>query len=346
MLIRKFLFALLVAGCFGALHFSAFAEEITLKDGNTLTGTVEKVTDEKVVLSTDSGRAKTRVRFDEMTPETEYRIRNRYRTPESAEEHLELGMFARKHKFFSRARDQIKKARAKAQDTSLKDRADKILNELDQEEAAHLFQKGNMLQEEGKFEEAIRTYQRLQTQFSETRFAERASSRVRKVAKKLVQQIEEGKKQRQKQLQDARKNKEKQLLEQIRKELTLAENQLSRALTLEAAGRGDDAFSQYDAVDERLEGLRHRIQNQLSTEPRPKLKESLNDLKERVKNLLVRSYTQRANLFGVRGQVQQGLKWVNHALSINPSHQQANKLKHIFTEHLLNRSLNGFRRHR
>jgi len=318
------------------------AEVVVLKNGNMVAGTVKEVTETHVRIALQSGRATSRISFDEMTPESAFRIRERHAEQQTARDHLELGRFAREHHLFAKAREQYRKALSEAERPEVTKEAEEGLQKMDEEEAAYLLEKARRLEEQGALKEAVDTYQKIQIDFTDSEQAQKAGEEVERLSKQIAAQIKKEKEEQEKKRQQQKEKQRKQYIARVEKNLSLARNLMSEALSLEARSEYKAAFGRYDRVDEILGSIRSSLRQKFDFGKPDQVPEEFQDLHEQAESLLVRSYTQRANLYGVRSDVDNGLRWVNRALAINPTHSQARQLKNIFTKHILNRNLNFY----
>lgn len=318
-------------------------EPIYFKNGSKyVLAKITKVDDTGIDVILKSNGEKSRIAFEEMEPLTAYKIKEKIINKDSAADHVALAEFCRKNDLLQYAENEYQKAanldRKKEEDYK------KEIKDIRREAARRKLEKAKGLISEAekdynqkKLEEASKILKEIVLKYDDTEYAEDAKKEDDRLAELVRAKMEEKARKNEEDKKKKSQNDEKQIQEEIAKLHISLERSVKfaweKGLDHEADNQFEKASSLWKGAVAEIDADIKQVDDYLSA---GKISpESSKKFREFAELWLMRFCYALGRLNISLFRFQDGMKFLNRVLKINPDHELANKLKYDVTSNTI-----------
>lgn len=285
---------------------------------------------------------KSRIAFDEMESLTAYKIKEKAMNKDSASDHVSLAEFCRKNDLLQYAENEYQKAAEL--DKKKEDDYKKEVKDIRREAARRKLEKAKGLISEAekdfnqkKFEEASKILKEIVLKYDDTEYAEDAKKEDDRLADLVKAKMEEKTRKDEEDKKKKSQNDEKQVHEEVAKLQSALEKSVKfaweKGLDHEAESQFDKAATLWRGavaeIDADLKAIDDYVAAGKITAEKSKSFRDFGEL------WLMRFCYALGRLNISLFKFQDGMKYLNRVLKINPDHELANKLKYDVTSNTI-----------
>ena len=310
-------------------------EVVQLKgEGTLLVGKVTNITDTTIEMTTKEG--KVTIDIGQVHPASVYKLRSTRIDQKNAQAHWALADYCKANGLYGFAIEEYDKAAAL--DSSLKDKAKGVKDELRSEDARSKFERAKRLGAEKKYLDAQDLLKQLIERFADTPYAEEARKEMDKLATEVAKEnetrraeLEEKKRKKEEEAAKAAENAEKTDFKRAQDLIVESRTSWNEGLDWEAKGNLTKADKAWKATDAKLIASR-MLCEKLEKSNDVNMIKSAKDVEKEIDAWIVRTSYRLGRLWATELNYTEAIGWLNKGLKIEPDHHLINEVLLTLTQ--------------